>query len=115
MRERPVLFSAPMVRAILDGTKTQTRRIVNPSGAHECDWMCSPFRDAEGRFLPPVEWNFGRDGVGPSDPANFYVDHRVACPYGVPGDRLWDGINGERAPWESNPWVWAVSFRRVQP
>lgn len=28
---------------------------------------------------------------------------------------LWDEINGERAPWASNPWVWAVSFRRVQP
>lgn len=28
---------------------------------------------------------------------------------------LWDHINGERAPWASNPWVWAVSFRRVQP
>lgn len=28
--------------------------------------------------------------------------------------RLWDSINGERAPWSSNPWVWCVSFRRVE-
>jgi hypothetical protein len=26
---------------------------------------------------------------------------------------LWDSINGERASWVSNPWVWAVSFRRL--
>ena len=26
---------------------------------------------------------------------------------------LWDSINAERAPWSSNPWVWAVEFKRV--
>jgi hypothetical protein len=28
---------------------------------------------------------------------------------------LWQSINGKRAPWESNPWVWVVSFKRVRP
>ncbi|MFZ5896874.1 MAG: hypothetical protein ACOY0T_37805 [Myxococcota bacterium] len=28
--------------------------------------------------------------------------------------KLWDTINGKRAPWRSNPWVWVVSFRRLQ-
>jgi hypothetical protein len=27
----------------------------------------------------------------------------------------WEHINGKRAPWSKNPWVWAVSFKRVQP
>jgi hypothetical protein len=28
---------------------------------------------------------------------------------------LWDAINGNRATWDSNPWVWALSFRRINP
>ncbi len=28
---------------------------------------------------------------------------------------LWDVINGKRATWASNPWVWAITFRRVRP
>ncbi len=40
----------------------------------------------------------------------------------LPGDRLshvaafamlWDSINHARAPWDSNPWVWAITFKRV--
>ena len=28
---------------------------------------------------------------------------------------LWDAINGKRAPWDSNPWVWIVTFKRLPP
>lgn len=64
MKERPILFSGPMVRAILDGRKTVTRRVVklNQSGRVA---LCGK--------------NWHRD-----DP-----DSILACPYGQPGDRLW--------------------------
>jgi hypothetical protein len=26
---------------------------------------------------------------------------------------LWNSINGKRATWESNPWVWVLTFRRL--
>lgn len=83
MKERPVLFSAPMVRAILDGRKTQTRRVINPQ----------PYIDGMGNFC----WNgrnFGQDSNGPciqaiASPIPSSKTKRVCCPYGKPGDRLW--------------------------
>lgn len=72
MKERPILFSGPMVRAVLDGSKTQTRRVVKP----KYDWYCG---DEGGEF-----WPFYQDYVTASpEPVP------VSCPYGVPGDRLW--------------------------
>lgn len=58
-RERPILFSAPMVRALLAGTKTQTRRIEKTSF--------------------PLGW-------GKPDERSLFLR---GCPYGQPGDRLW--------------------------
>lgn len=77
MTDRPILFSAPMVRAILDGSKTQTRRVVKPvRGFESCD-ICRPDFMAD----PDKVWWHGteteRVGVAQS------------CPYGQPGDRLW--------------------------
>lgn len=83
MKERPILFSAPMVRAILDDRKTQTRRIIKPQ----------PYIDEMGNFC----WNggnFGQDFNGPriqaiASPIPSSKTKRVRCPYGKPGDRLW--------------------------
>jgi len=82
MKERPILFSAPMVRAILEGRKTQTRRVVK-----------LPERSSlRGTWEPTT--------IGGEDGNNIIHDDQVAiwhtgtgdvicCPYGIPGDRLW--------------------------
>lgn len=79
MKERPILFSGPMVRAILDGRKTQTRRVVKPQPRFHADggpgWY--PDGDAKQRKHYGTLDHFRR-GM----PTDF-------CPYGVPGDRLW--------------------------
>lgn len=77
MRERPILFSVPMVRAILAGTKTQTRRLLSyqPTSAPEV------YRAHKDRALtrPVIAATWIKDGES----------HCCPCPFGVPGDRLW--------------------------
>ena len=72
MKERPILFSGPMVRAILDGRKTQTRQVVkNQERA----------------------WNFWRMFPTPSGDRFAFrcniTTHDLKCTYGQQGDRLW--------------------------
>lgn len=69
MRERPILFSGPMVRAILAGNKTQTRRIAKPVKHPDLGKLY----DAGALVLE-------------REPQHV-IDR--ACPYGRPGDRLW--------------------------
>ena len=66
MKERPIIFSAPMVRAILEGRKTQTRRVVKP----QPDYVVKDAYFTKGLDVP----RRGND---------------IKCPYGQPGDRLW--------------------------
>lgn len=73
MRERPILFSGPMVRAILAGTKMQTRRAIKPQP--ELAWGGRINWVSRGRSLA---------GGQPGDLVEF-----APCPYGQPGDRLW--------------------------
>lgn len=77
--EHPILFSGPMVRAILEGRKTQTRRVVKPQPFPD-DWVPRLTRSGW-RAWPRNEPNAGRfwtvgGGYG-------------RCPYGQAGDRLW--------------------------
>lgn len=78
VKERPILFSAPMVRAILEGKKTQTRRIVKPQ----------PVIREDGDY----DWNerlFGFTEDGLKDVMTRCYTQGKANPYGVPGDEPW--------------------------
>jgi hypothetical protein len=94
-RERPILFSAPMVRAILAGTKTQTRRVVKPQPtAMQQGWMwvckkllagyCHTDADAMVRLMLPH------------------------CPYGEPGDQLW--CRETWREWSDAAWHYAADL-----
>lgn len=70
VKERPIIFSAAMVRAILEGRKTQTRRIIKPArnkyGVGALEWLDTGLTP---EFVASAE--------------------NALCPYGQPGDRLW--------------------------
>ncbi len=187
MKERPLLMSAPMVRATLDDRKTVTRRVVkgqalawlnadfNPGFVAEKDNYCCPFGYAGDRLWLRETWksygnpakgvvHIGYKAGGPDlfvdcdAPPKYQVlskswkpsihmprwasrisleimsikverlqditeeqakaegvelsanapDHKMAFAF------LWEIINGDKYPWESNPWVWAISFKRVE-
>jgi len=100
MKSRPILFSAPMVRALLAGTKTQTRRV------------CKPANESNLTFVTRCGGFWGdEDG-----------DVLFTCPYGQPGLRLW-----VRETWayethalaskhyeQEGPWVYAADNRGTQ-
>lgn len=78
VKERPILFSGPMVQAIRAGTKTQTRRIIKQQ----------PTKPLSGYVIYSTEPNCSERfhfSNGDDDAAGEYRK----CPYGHPGDRLW--------------------------
>lgn len=89
MKDRPILFSAPMVRAILAGHKTQTRRLVKVGDTIE-------ERDDGTRWPYFTTWTHGDDG-----------SPWASCPYGEPGNRLWVRETWRYADWteDGQPWI----------
>lgn len=85
MKGRPILFKDPMVRAILDGRKTQTRRVVKPQPPHETHAIFT------GWYHPTVVDRRGEEQPGPETFGSWTDsgEWAVRCPYGQVGDRLW--------------------------
>lgn len=75
MKERGMIFNAEMVRAVLDGRKTQTRRIVKPQ----------PELTERSGF----SWKGMLYGAGSDDRETNRNFAHVKCPHGKPGDRIW--------------------------
>ena len=74
--EKPILFSTELVQAILDGRKTQTRRVIKPQPDNKVNYVES---------LKDDWWEFSQwypDGDGT------LIDNKK-CPYGKPADELW--------------------------
>ena len=75
MKERGMIFNGEMVRAILGGRKTQTRRIVKPQ----------PELTKNSGF----SWNGALYGAGSDDRETNRNFAHIKCPHGKPGDRIW--------------------------
>lgn len=77
--DKPILFSSDMVRAILDGRKTQTRRVIKPQPKpNPKQSEALMFKDC----LMWEPWSMGHCNPG-------YKHVARHCPYGQPGDHLW--------------------------
>lgn len=75
MKERGTIFNGEMVRAILEGRKAQTRRIVKPQ----------PELTKNSGF----SWNGALYGAGSDDRETNRNFAHIKCPHGKPGDRIW--------------------------
>lgn len=113
MTDRPILFSAPMVRALLDGTKTQTRRVLKPQPPA---WVRPDDKPGYSCFTPKGHIEFRGNYV---DEAG--VDHGPSCkciklPF-AKGQRLWvretwacHWATNDQPPRDIDPDIWSVRY-----
>lgn len=101
VKQRPILFSTPMVQAIMEGTKTVTRRTLKiqpepPRAIYNEDEAIPILQENGGDLLLRFNWKTERHGQVYQDGSFF--DGRFKCPYGNVGDVLWI-----RETWTKNP------------
>lgn len=116
MKERPILFSAPMVRALLDGSKTQTRRVITHKRYPVPSWATFGQEMDKDLFRWSEEQTPGQplralrrwpiDGCGP---------HAIPCPYGQPGDRLWVREAWRIGAWSVDDGSLAIDYLSSEP
>lgn len=90
MKERPILFSGPMVRAILEGRKTQTRRVLNPQPKYVYGhWRLEGYEGRGDNRHSVLSCPFYPVEYAQPEARGWFAGS--GCPYGQVGDRLWVG------------------------
>ena len=89
MKERPIIFNAEMVRAVLEGRKTQTRRIVQSPAKN----MQATGQKVIDYREPGDKW-YGEHVFSMRNKSGTWCDYTseqflAKCPFGAVGDRLW--------------------------
>ncbi|ENX57627.1 MULTISPECIES: hypothetical protein [Acinetobacter] len=101
MKERPILFSTSMVQAILDGRKTQTRRIIKKAPTTAINHRLIELDNG-------WNWQVNEQGVVPT--MHREICNPMICPYGMVGDRLW-----VRETWHVEPGARGWSMDENEP
>jgi hypothetical protein len=97
MKERPILFNGPMVRAIIANRKKKTRRVMKNQpniDPQTGDWLFT-FSDGRQEVHPIKEW--------------VDVQIKLHCPYGKVGDRLWVRETWAKMPGDADP-GWSARY-----
>ncbi|WP_333986168.1 hypothetical protein [Burkholderia orbicola] len=110
MTERPILFSGPMVRAILEGRKTQTRRMIKPQPPGDV----APITLSH--YHPTIVDRYGEQAPGDEIFGAYSDDGDWGCksPFGEPGDRLWVRETFQGPLWDEGTWDPDVDYHKPE-